>query len=111
LKPIFTLTSFTRGTEDSIPSVNGISSSLEKAGKAIMQGKGEKVIGENLLKCGEYMDNFSRQVKSYAPDLEESKNAEQRMTFAADCMRKAALNLTGDSPGPKKPVGKSWIKG
>jgi len=97
--------------DDSIPNVDNMAIHLEEAGKAILQGKTEKDVGENLLKCGEYMEKFSVQIKSYVPDLKESEDAGQRMAFAADRMRNAACKLTGDTPEKKKPVGKAWIKG
>eukprot|EP00547_Thalassionema_nitzschioides_P003299 CAMPEP_0194222828 /NCGR_PEP_ID=MMETSP0156-20130528/33852_1 /TAXON_ID=33649 /ORGANISM="Thalassionema nitzschioides, Strain L26-B" /LENGTH=244 /DNA_ID=CAMNT_0038953771 /DNA_START=160 /DNA_END=894 /DNA_ORIENTATION=+ len=97
--------------EDSIPVMGDMASALEAAGSAILQRKTEKEVGENLLQCSEYIDNFSARVKSYAPELKESSDAGQRMAFAAACMRSAASKLTEDPPKSKKAKGKSWIKG
>lgn len=97
--------------EDSIPIMGDMAVALEAAGSAILQRKTEKEVGENLLKCSEYMGSFSALVRSYAPELQESSDAGQRMAFASDCMRTAASKLIEDPQTSKKPKGKSWIKG
>mmetsp|Transcript_29866 Transcript_29866/g.45255 ORF Transcript_29866/g.45255 Transcript_29866/m.45255 type:complete len:245 (+) Transcript_29866:138-872(+) len=97
--------------EESIPTIAGMATTLEAAGCAILQGKTEKEVGENFLKCSEYMETFTAQVKSYAPELDESSNAGQRMELAHELMRNAASKLTGDPPKSIKPKGKAWIKG
>lgn len=88
-----------------------MATTLEAAGGAILQGKNEKEVGENFLKCSEYMKTFTDHVKSYAPELDESSNAGQRMELAHELMRNAASKLTGDAPKSNQPKGKAWIKG
>ena len=88
-----------------------LATAMEEAGKSIMQRKSIQDIGMSLLKCGDSMEILAAQMKGYAPQLQESSDAGQRMAFAAERMKEAAYQLTGTSPEATKPKGKGWIKG
>jgi hypothetical protein len=92
--------------------MDALATSLEDAGRSILQGKTAKEVGMSLLECGESMATLSVQLRGFAPELTESSDAGQRMSFAAERMTEAAYELTGTAPdAASKPKGKGWIKG
>ena len=91
--------------------MDDLATAMEEAGKSIMQRKSIQEIGMSLLKCGDSMEILAAQMRGYAPQLQESCDAAQRMAFAAERMKEAACQLSGISPDKTKPKGKGWIKG
>jgi hypothetical protein len=87
-----------------------LAASLEEAGASIMKGKPETDVGACFLTCGELMENLSTQMIDFAPELRETKDAQQRMNFAAEKMMQAGQELSGQI-SKDFPKGKSWIKG
>jgi len=73
-----------------------------------MQREKVEAIGANIVKAGECLQQLSPLITSLDGDKQESKNAGQRMTFAAEKMVQAGNELQGIKPKSK---GKSWLKG
>ena len=96
---------------ESIKPMDDLAIAMEEAGKSIMQKKPVNDVGVSLIKCGDYMETLSVQIKGYAPKLQEASDSGQRMAFAAERMREAGFQLTGATPETAKPTGKGWIKG
>ena len=91
--------------------MDDLADAMEAAGKLIMQRKSIAEVGVSLFTCGSRMEKLSMLIGGYAPESQEAKEAGKRMAVAADCMREAANQLTGASPGSGKSLGKGWIKG
>lgn len=96
---------------ESIEPMDQLAIAMEEAGKSILQRKPVNDVGASLIKCGDYMETLSIQLKGYAPKLQEASDAGQRMAVAAERMREAGYQLTGAIPETNKPKGKGWIKG
>lgn len=96
---------------ESIEPMDQLAIAMEEAGKSVLQRKPVNDVGASLIKCGDYMETLSIQLKGYAPKLQEASDAGQRMAFAAERMREAGYQLTGAIPETNKPKGKGWIKG
>mmetsp|Transcript_37797 Transcript_37797/g.53316 ORF Transcript_37797/g.53316 Transcript_37797/m.53316 type:complete len:126 (-) Transcript_37797:28-405(-) len=98
--------------EATIPTITTFGENLENAGEGIMKGKSVAQIGEYLIKCGEDMEILSGHVSGYAPELNDSVTATQRLVFASERMKDAGYELTGTNKADSdKPKGKGWIKG
>ena len=79
--------------------MDALAIAMEDAGKSILQRRPVNDVGTSLIKCGDYMETLSIQMKGYAPK------------FAAERMREAGYQLIGAIPEMNKPTGKGWIKG
>ena len=75
----------------------------------MMMKKPVTVVGVHLVTAAAAIDELSPLVTALAPQRKEAQDAGQRMGFAAEKMRLAGNNLQGIAP--KKPAGKSWLKG
>ena len=91
--------------------MENLAAAMEEAGKSIMQKRPVNDVGISLIKCGDYMETLSLQMKRYAPKQQESSDAAQGMAFAAERMREAGYQLTGTTLETNKSKGKGWIKG
>mmetsp|Transcript_26603 Transcript_26603/g.37470 ORF Transcript_26603/g.37470 Transcript_26603/m.37470 type:complete len:253 (+) Transcript_26603:113-871(+) len=89
------------------------STSLEAAGKGIMQKTALTDIGSSLVLCGESLKLLSAEISGLAPlndaASSDALSAGQRMTYASEKMVEAGNELKGNKP--EKPKGKAWLKG
>lgn len=82
---------------------------LEAAGAGIMQRITVPKIGVHLSTAGASLLELAQVVPATLPNDETAQLAGQRMTYAGEQMVLAGNNLQGIQP--KKPKGKSWLKG
>ena len=52
---------------ESIKPMDNLVIEMEEAGKSIMQKRPVNNVGVSLIKCGDYMETLSVQIKGYAP--------------------------------------------
>lgn len=81
---------------------------LEAAGAGIMLRKPVGSIGSSITAAGADLQQLSTLIAALDSDKTESKDAGQRLAFAAEKMIEAGNALQGVM---QKPSGKSWLKG
>jgi hypothetical protein len=97
-------------SESMMKHLGDTSVALEAAGAALQQRQAVQVIGQQLVRAGQELEQLS--VALYAPTASELRECSQRCRKSADQMIKAGYNLQPkDSQVKPMSPGKSWLHG